>query len=307
MKTLEDCSWKYWCNYHLKIPQKNNSGAARGTVCHRIFELLLLKKNKKYFDIIIKNKNTEASQAVTRLTRILLKKGGFYNKENFELCLQMIYVGLSFDFFGKGGNPDKPEIKFVLENEDPKYKVMGFIDKVIKYKDKVKIVDYKSSKRKFSKGDLKANMQAMVYTLASKKLWPEALSTLVEFLFIKFPRQPVQQVEVSKEQLKGFEHYLAHMFELINNFTEDMAKTNYAKDKPHTKFFCRSDKSGWKCPYLEGFDYYILLDKEGQIKKSSFKKKELKSKEGEKIEKRTYEGCPAHTFTPPSEDDLFDF
>ena len=84
----------------------------------------------------------------------------------------MIYVGLSFDFFGKGGNPDKPEIKFVLENEDPKYKVMGFIDKVIKYKDKVKIVDYKSSKRKFSKGDLKANMQAMVYTLASKKLWP---------------------------------------------------------------------------------------------------------------------------------------
>lgn len=306
IKTLEDCSWKYWCNYHLKVPQRGNDGASRGTVCHRIFELLLLKKNRKYFDTIINNKTTTASPAVCRLTRILLKKEGqageFYNKENYDLCLDMIYVGLSFDFFGQGGEPDEPEIRFVLENEDPKYKVMGFMDKVLKYEDKIKIVDYKSSKRKFSKQDLKANMQAMVYTLASRNLWPERLTVLVEFMFLKFPKQPLQQVEVSKDQLKGFEYYLAHMYEVINNFTESKAKVNYAKHKWSTKFFCRSDKSGWKCPYLEAFDYYALVDKDNNILKTDFKKEKLTAKEGEKIEKRAYEGCPAHV-----KDDLFDF
>jgi len=306
IKTLEDCSWKYWCNYHLKVPQRSNDGASRGTVCHRIFELLLIGKNKKYFDAIIKNKTTTASPAVCRLTRMLLKQQGqdkeFYNKENYELCLDMIYVGLSFDFFGQGGEPDKPEIRFVLENEEPKYKVMGFMDKVLKYDDKIKIVDYKSSKRKFSKADLKANMQAMVYTLASKKLWPEKLTVLVEFMFLKFPRQPLQQVEVSDDQLKGFEYYLAHMYEVINDFTEGQAKTNYAKDKWSTKFFCRSDKSGWKCPYLEAFDYYALTDEDNNILKTAFKKEDLTAKKDEKIEKKTYEGCPAHT-----NDDLFDF
>mgnify|MGYP003131340068 CR=1 FL=1 len=303
IKTLEDCAWKYWCNYHLKVPQKGNDGASRGTVCHRIFELLLLKKNKKYFDVIIDQKSTTASPAVCRLTRMLLKQEGqdaeFYNEENYQLCLDMIYVGLNFDFFGKGGEPDKPEIKFVIEKENPEYKVMGFMDKVLKFDDKIKIVDYKSSKRKFSKEDLKANMQAMVYTLASKELWPKNLTTLVEFVFLKFPKQPLQQVEVSDDQLKGFEHYLAHMYKVINNFTEEMAKQNYAKDKYATKFFCRSDKSGWKCPYLEKFDYYILLSEEGKILKSAFKKKDLTASDGQKIEKKTYEGCPAHTADDP--------
>ena len=34
-------SWKYWCNYHLGIPQAKNEGAIRGTICHLIFELLI--------------------------------------------------------------------------------------------------------------------------------------------------------------------------------------------------------------------------------------------------------------------------
>ena len=44
LKTLETCSWSYWCNYHLKLPQKQNEGALRGTVCHLVFEMLVKKK-----------------------------------------------------------------------------------------------------------------------------------------------------------------------------------------------------------------------------------------------------------------------
>ena len=64
IKTWEDCSWKYWCNYHLKVPGRNNDGAARGTVCHTILELLLNKKNKKYYKLILEKVHTEASKAV---------------------------------------------------------------------------------------------------------------------------------------------------------------------------------------------------------------------------------------------------
>ena len=53
IKTLESCSWLYWGKYHLHLPDTGNDGAARGTVCHWIFELLLSEKNFKYFELIM--------------------------------------------------------------------------------------------------------------------------------------------------------------------------------------------------------------------------------------------------------------
>jgi len=297
MKTLEDCSWKYHCNYNLKIPQTQNDGACRGTVCHAIFEYLLLPRHRKHFDKIMKAGNTEGSPAVVRMIRMLLKTGGCFGEENHQMCVDMVYVGLNADFFGEGGKVDKPEIKFIIKNKNPEYEIIGFIDKKIKYKDKIRIVDYKSSKRKFSKKDLESNLQAMAYTLAAKKKWPKSAKDVeVEFLFLKFPKQPSQRVTIPKERLDGFEHYLAHMYKIINSFTEAQAKTNYAKDKWETKFFCRSDKSGWKCPYLEAYDYYSLEDEEGNILKGAFTEEELKpARSGQKIVKKKYEGCPAHS------------
>ena len=308
IKTLEDCSWKYWCNYNLKIPQTQNDGACRGTVCHTIFELLLNKKHRKHFDLIIEKGFTKASKAVARLTKTLLTKSSCYSEENYEMCLDMVYVGLNSDFFGKGGVVDKPEIRFTLKNENPKYEIMGFIDKKIKYKDKIKIVDYKSSKRKFAKKDLASNIQAMAYTLAAKKKWPKSSNNVeVEFLFLKFPRQPSQQITIPQEQLDGFEYYLAHMYEIINSFTEAQAKTNYAKDKWETKFFCKAGEH-WKCPYLEPFDYYSLEAKDGEILKGAFTKEELGTpRAGEKIVKKTYGGCPAHPEGGATTDDPFDW
>ena len=41
LKTAKTCSYLYWAKYHLKLPDKTNDGAARGSVCHLIFESLL--------------------------------------------------------------------------------------------------------------------------------------------------------------------------------------------------------------------------------------------------------------------------
>jgi len=312
IKTLESCSWSYWCNYHLKVPQKSNEGAIRGTVCHLIFELLLDLRHKKHFDLIIKESNTEASKPIVRLVKKHLKKREALTKENFELCMSMILVCLNQDFYGTDTlEPAAPELEFLLESKKPKYKIRGFIDKTFKYKDKVKIIDYKTSKYKFRGDDLTANVQAMAYTLASKKkLYPKIDKVEVEFQFLKFPRQPLQQVDVSEEQLKGFEHYLAHVFKLVNSFDKAKARTNFAVDSQKTKWLCKAGAT-WRCPYLDPVDYYAIKDEFDDIVKTSFKKEDLpKPKRGERLVRLRYEGCPAHVYSDTSsadEEDPFDW
>ena len=48
IKNLTSCHWSYWARYHLMVPQSNNSGALRGSICHMVFEFLLNKKHKKH-------------------------------------------------------------------------------------------------------------------------------------------------------------------------------------------------------------------------------------------------------------------
>tara|TARA_R110001583_G_scaffold81907_6_gene217908 strand:+ start:145 stop:1041 length:897 start_codon:yes stop_codon:yes gene_type:complete len=295
----------------LKLPQKQNEGALRGTVCHLVFEMLVKKKHKKHFNKIIKGESIKKSPAVHRMVmkHLIQMESSFdlpmTNQENTELVDDMIVVGLNCDFFGKGGRVDKPEHEFLLENEDPKYKIRGFIDKPIIYKKgkKIKIVDYKSSKYKFRGEELHSNVQAMVYTLASKKEW-EGYTPTVEFQFLRHPRKPLQQLEFNEDQLRGLEYYLAHTFQIVNNFTEETAITNYAADKKKDAWLCKIGK--WRCPYIDGYDYFVILDKNKEQVKKSFKIKELENvlEKGQKIEKRTYEGCPRHK--PTTQDNILD-
>ena len=311
LKTLETCSWSYWCNYHLKLPQKQNEGALRGTVCHLVFEMLVKKKHKKHFNKINKGGTIKKSPAVHRMVmkHLTQMERSFdlpmTNEENTELVDDMIVVGLNCDFFGLGGKVDNPELEFLLENKDPEYKIRGFIDKPIVYKrgKKIKIVDYKSSKYKFRGEELHSNVQAMVYTLAAQKEWPGYDST-VEFQFLRHPRSPLQQLKFNQEQLRGLEYYLAHAFQIVNNFTEETAVTNYAADKKKDAWLCKIGK--WRCPYIAPYDYFVILNNDKEDIKKSFKKKELQDvlEKGQKIEKRTYEGCPRHK--PTTEDNILD-
>jgi len=301
LKTLETCSWSYWCNYHLKLPQKQNEGASRGTVCHLILEMLIKKKHKKHFDKISKHGSIDGSPAIVRLVMKHLREMEansdlpMTNDENVNLIRDMIMVGLKYDFFGWGGKVDSPEFEFLLESDDPKYKIRGFIDKPIVYKrsKKIKIVDYKSSKYKFRGEELKSNVQAMTYTLAAKEHWPK-LKPIAEFLFLRFPRSPVQQLEFTEDQLNGFKQYLAFAFSQINNFTEETATTNYAADKKKDAWLCKIGK--WRCPYLDEYDFYVEIDSNGEEVRSCLKKEEIERSLGKNntIEKRSYDGCPRH-------------
>ena len=311
MKTLEMCAWSYWCKYHLGLPDKTNDGALRGSICHLVLELLLKPRHKKHYDAIISEKAIRASPAVDKTVIKFLKKNEVYNKENYDLCSKMIYVALDYDFFGEDGFIDHPEQEFKIDSKKPKYNIYGYIDKPIQYEDKklLKIVDYKTSKQKFKGEELETNVQAMIYSLAAKKLWPKLKRRVVQFLFLKFPKAPLQELEYSDEQLKGFEHYLEHVSKVINNFTEENAKSNYASTNGHG-WLCGPAKSGWICPFHKPFSYYVLLDKSGEQIKSSYENN-FDPESGQTVEERKYEGCPAKNCVAKNiardEEDLFDF
>lgn len=287
IKTLETCSWVYWNNYHAKVPQTQNDGALRGTICHTIFELLLNSKHKKHYNKIIKKNSIKGSEAVTRLVKKLKAKAGL-DQSNFEILDQMITVGLKHDFFGEGGEIVKPEYPFEIKNDAPKYHIKGFMDKPIKKEKEMHIIDYKSSKYKFRGDDLEANIQAMMYSLASLKIWPK-LKPIVKFLFLRFPRQPIQELSFTEDQIKGFEYYLEHINHYINNFDQEAAKANFAADNDKNKWMCQI--GGWKCPYKDSYDYYVKLNDKDEIVESNFDGN-FKDLKGFTVEKRTYSGCP---------------
>ena len=287
IKTLETCSWVYWNNYHTKVPQSQNDGALRGTICHTVFELLLNKRHLKNYKRIIKKNAIDGDEGVNRLVKKLSAKVKL-DESNYKLLNDMILVGLKNDFFGEGGEIVKPEYDFDITNEEPKYHIKGFIDKPIKIKKEMHIIDYKSSKYKFRGDDLEANIQAMMYSLASKKLWPK-LKPIVKFLFLRFPKQPIQELIFTDEQIKGFEHYLEHINNYINKFNEESARANFAVDNQKNKWMCQV--GGWKCPYKDPYKYYVKVNDKGEVVETSLENN-FKDIKGFKVETRDYEGCP---------------
>lgn len=302
IKTLETCSWTYWCNYHLKLPDKPNDGASRGTVCHLIFELLLNPRHKKHFIKIDKKASIKASPAVNRLVIKHMKKLNIFTEQNYEMVDQMIVVGLTQDFFLNKAKLGQAEEEFLIESSNPKYKIKGFIDKNGFYpKDKIfKIVDYKSSKAKFKDDELTANIQALTYTLASKKsnTFKEIASkiekVITQFIFLRFPKQPIQEVIITDEQLNGYERYLEYIYNIAENFNEKSAVSNFAADNEDKKWLCKAGKT-WVCPYYEPFEYLEVTDENGKFIKNYFVDNLPKDlNKSYKVNKKTYTGCPAH-------------
>jgi len=300
MKTLQLCSWQYYVKYLLRVPDTSNDGARRGSVCHGVFEHLLRAKHLKHYKKVLKSGELKGSPVVDRYVKTYLRKEGALTEENYEMCDNMIQVGLRSDFFGEGGKLLDPEIYFeIKENQDGiDYFALGYIDKIILYEEQkiVKIVDYKSSKSKFRGEELTSNVQAMIYSLAAKERWPD-YEPVVDFVFLRFPKSPIQTLRFTDEQLNGFKHFLTHFYGILNNFDEKMGHNNFAIDGGFkTKWLCGPTKSGWECPVKNELTYYALVDKNtDKILKTSFEP-DIPIKENTVLQKRVYSGCPKFNF-----------
>jgi PD-(D/E)XK nuclease superfamily len=311
LKVLKECSFKFWCQYFLKLPRESNDGARRGTVSHLLLQVLVNKRHKRYFDLIVKsNKKPSQIPAIKRLILKTARKEGLSDmskkgEDNFGMIDEMILVGLSKDFFNKGCSSLVSEGEFQYISKNKKFCLVGFIDKQgIRPDGSFKITDYKTSQQMFSKDELENNVQAMSYALATRRL--KNAKSSVEFLFLRFPEEKSQVCSFSDESLDGFEDYLEHIAEYISDFNWKKAESELAKDKGFTKGFSgltmcsrceypgqlkRNGEPMYYCPMKFGFWYFVLLDKNGEIIESSFENT-FNAKNGEKVEKRKFKGCP---------------
>lgn len=309
IKTLENCAWLYWVQYHLRLPRFQNEGAKKGDVCHSVFEVLLNKKHNKHYKKVLKSDSVAGSRPIEKLVRKFMTRNELdpNNTEMFTQIDKMILVGLKTDFYVSGGEVVKPEYEFEIMNAGPKYYIKGFIDKPALRGDEVIIDDFKSSKKQFEGEDHESNVQALIYSLAAKKLWP-TFKPSVRFIFLQFPDNPIQEIKFSEETLSGFELYLENIQEKVDNFSSQDATANFASDKgmPTTgefkgKLICGFNKHAgqlkkdgtlmWGCPYKFAFDYYAIK-KDGKVSYSVMDDKKVKLKAGEVMEKMRYDGCP---------------
>lgn len=245
IKTLQQCSWKYWCNYKLKLPDKSNDGASRGWICHLIFELLGEDRHKKHYDLIIDKGSIFKSKAIERLTLYHAKKLNVDDDENLKLIDQMTVNGLHYDFFGD--DLDIPEeaiseksFDIEIEGEGVSYRIKGFIDKLFLYKEKsyALIRDFKSSKQVFKGKEVTDNLQNLMYSLAVRHLYPEFKSRQSEFLFLKFNLDKdmfghrgngvLRMKPVLESELSGLEYELSEIQSYIDSFDEEKAHSNFA-------------------------------------------------------------------------------
>ncbi|MEK6883512.1 MAG: PD-(D/E)XK nuclease family protein [Nanoarchaeota archaeon] len=294
IKTLKDCSWIYWCKYHLKLPDIANDGASRGSCVHYVLDPLLKEKHRKHVDCIL-GSNT-IPKSVEKLALIHAKKLNVNDIENFNMIKEMIIVAVQYDFLCSGAQKITSEKEFTIETE--KFIIRGFIDKTAEYEDgRTVIWDYKTSKSKFDKKEIKYNIQSFIYSLACLKLLgriPE-----IKFLFLRYPKQPVQEADkLTKKQLAGFEIFLESVANYLSKFDRNMALKDLAYFKVETKWLCGKEgnkKDGtpnFICQYRNPFSFYGLVDENNKVIKSAMKEEELKPKENQKIKKLYYKGCP---------------
>lgn len=307
LKTYESCSFAYFANYSLKIPQEENDGMSMGNVAHSFFECMLNLRRKPLHKQIIKANSISISPSCVRLVKKLIKKNNLtYSPELFTKIDKMLLVGLNADFYVKGGTIVGKEYRFKHINESPKYKIYGTIDKIALKGKYIIIDDFKSSKVKFSGSDIHSSVQALMYSLACKKLYPDYIPK-VRFIFLQYPDSPMQEVEFNEDALKGFEYYLESIQKATDNFTEKDAYANFAYDKGrptdnsfggvlscgYGKFKGHKNREGkeyWNCSFKWPKDYYVLL-KDNKIIKTS-QKNDLIPQNGETVEKRHWPGCP---------------
>lgn len=298
IKTLQSCSWLYYCQYVIKLPKTSNAGASRGTVAHLVFETFVKERHKKHYDAVLEG-GIAGSPAVARMVKKHAAKLGVDDPENMKMINDMVVLGLKQDFFCEGAQKVEAEAEFLLQ--DPHYLINGFIDKQAVYDDKIQIWDYKTSKSKFTPEEMDGNMQVLMYSLACYKTL--GVIPNVSFLFLRFPKEPTQHAgKVNVSQLKGFESYLKYIGKYLSTFTEEHAKTDYAANDKKRMWMCgfnkfpgQLKKNGevmWGCGYKFPFEYYAIIDAAGKLVKTAYTEEELKPKEGEKVEKKFYAGCP---------------
>jgi PD-(D/E)XK nuclease superfamily protein len=304
--TFKTCSTLYWAKYGARLPERGNDGSNRGSLCHEVLELLVKPRHKRIYTAAIMAGKCSGVPSLWRVIQRKAKVWRVSDPANLQLIDGFIMVALVTGFFGPKGSVVHAEKEFSLQvNEDGKrYNVRGVIDKIFEcLEGKVlytEATDYKGSRQKFSADKLDHNTQSYIYQLALRRMFPKAILRRFHFLFLKFPKAPVQEQPVfSDDQLSGFEYQLTAWQSAMEGFTDKNAADNLAVHDDERKWLCgkeglkKDGTTAFICSARLPLDYWVLLDENGEWVASAFKEDELTPKEGQVVVPRHWSGCSA--------------
>ncbi len=289
IKSLKQCSYKFYLNEYEKLPETTHPKTVAGLLCHSVFECLKNQRHRKIYDTIVATGSYHGTP-IDKLVEMWQIKHSIA-QEIIDPVDEMLQVGLAkIDFFHSTATqvfPPEHEFKIILKNGI----VKGFIDDLSFHGPVAKIRDYKSQKNKFTKAELLEEPQATVYQLYVWKAFQ--MPAEVEFVMLRHPptkRHPNLHLQIvppkTKEQLEGFEVYLNHIAVVMKNYGLENAMSDFAADDKDRKGFCQ-----YVCQFKDPFDYQCVT-KDGVLVKNYSIDEDVKLADGEKLEIRKHNGCP---------------
>lgn len=189
--TYTQCPAKYFYSYIQKEPRQFNAAATLGNIVHSVLENKL--ENNKQIDL-------------EELKSEYEKNIPIWDPDN-KISNELISVGSQIidDFYDTNSDVDfhifDKELAFSLIIGS--YKIIGFIDRVDVYEDRVHITDYKTGKWEVTLKEVPNNLQLGIYALAMDHIFPDK-EVYAELYYLRsgkkkghlFSKQDIENVKV---------------------------------------------------------------------------------------------------------------
>lgn len=248
------CPMQYFLEYNLGMKSPSNKKADKGTICHKVFEILAeIKLNTQFgrpyfYDDIIDQIDIKKYN----LDYIIEKVYEYYTKQfihhewsttDYKDCYKWVYKALDYNngmFDPRNREILKPEqhfdieikkdwSKYIYTTKDGEIKgnlaIKGTIDLITKVNDKtIEIIDWKTGKRldwatgqEKTLAKLHKDPQLMIYFYAAHQLYPDIEHIIISINFIN--DGGAYSVCFDKSHIGQVEMMLKHKYEIIKNTT----------------------------------------------------------------------------------------
>lgn len=279
------CPMQYFIEYNLGIRSPSNKKADKGTICHKVFEILAgiklsTQQNQPYFNDDIVHKIDVANYNLDMIIDDVYKyyTSVFVNHEWSETdhkdCRKWIYKALEHNngmFDPRNRDIVQPEQHFDIEIKKPwakyDYKtkegrlvgnlaIKGTIDLITKVnEDTLEVIDWKTGKRlDWATGEEKTldklhrDAQLMLYYYAIKHIYPHVKHIIVSINFIN--DGGMFSVCFDDSHMHKVEMMLRHKFETIKQTTNPPLNKSWKCSK-----LCHFGKNTF-----ENTDYLPILE-----------------------------------------------
>ncbi len=216
LKLFDQCPLHFWFHYveHAEPGESDREAALFGSLCHAVLEAIYRWVQEEEHEGVIPEEVIaeffDQQWGASELTKI----------EHMRDASSVIR-----SYFAR--NPDVNHwdilaVEHRFEIEINGVNVVGYFDRVDRDgADEIVVTDYKTNQMPFTRVELETDLQASIYTIVARRLWPWAKRIVFRFEMLRVDM--VQPTERSDEDLDLAERYIA----ALNRKIEDPGRDEW--------------------------------------------------------------------------------